>query len=164
MPNIMNMQALGGISQNVPISLPFAVTGGGNAVITNPGALRSQVRQAFGPDLPPLLDVTSILSPALPAAIAPASSFQMPVMASCGAPHTACAITLSQGGSVVLNRYLDPLGAILATTATAMATANVACVLDASASSLFQSWNLVLSNTAASGATLSSFSAVLGSH
>ena len=38
MPNIMNMQALGGISQNVPISLPFAVTGGGTAVITNPGA------------------------------------------------------------------------------------------------------------------------------
>ena len=39
---------------------------------------------------------------------------------------------------MVLKRYLDPLGAILATTATATATANVACVLDASASTLFQ--------------------------
>ena len=161
MPNIMNMQALGGMSQNVPIVMPGYV-GGGTAANVNSGQLQAQLRRAFGVDLPPTIDVTMLLSPALPAAIMPASAFTTPVFKSCGASQVAAALTLSQGGNVVLNRFLDPIGAILSTSATQAATANAQCLLDSGTTSLFQSWNLVVTNTAASGATLSSFSAVLG--
>jgi hypothetical protein len=50
------------------------------------------------------------------------------------------------------------------TSTTQSATANALCVLDNSATTLFQSWNLNISNTAASSATLSNFATVLGTH
>ena len=129
MPNIMNMQALGGMSQNVPIVMPGYV-GGGTAANVDSGQLQAQLRRAFGVDLPPTIDVTMLLSPALPAAIMPASAFTTPVFKSCGASQVAAALTLSQGGNVVLNRFLDPIGAILSTSATQAATANAQCLLD----------------------------------
>jgi hypothetical protein len=104
------------------------------------------------------------LQPAIPASIPPGYSFQTPLAPSCGAPHVAAAITLSQPGTLVMSRYVDPLGQILSGTSTAAATANVACVLDASSSSIFQSWSLNIQNTSASNAVVSSFAAVLANH
>jgi hypothetical protein len=160
MPNIMTMQCAAGMAQNYPISLPgYAFSG--SAAVTSAGALRSAVRRDLGTDFPQQLDVGYFLAPALPGGVAAGGSFLMPLAPSCGAPHVACSITLTQPGQLVLSRYLDALGTILSSTATQAATANVACVLDASSSSIFESWSLQINNTSASAATLSSFAAVL---
>ena len=141
MPNILTMQCSAGMAQNYTIPIP-GVTGGGTATVTNAGALRSQVRTAFGTDLPPTIDVTSFIAPALPSSIPAGYGFQGPLTPTLGGPHITVAFQLSQGGSVTLNRYLDMLGQILLTSTTQAATANAVCVLDSSASPLAQTFSL----------------------
>jgi hypothetical protein len=79
----------------------------GAAAVTDPTQLRAMMRTAFGTQPPPVVDVTSYMSRALPLAIPAASSFLSPIMPALGCQHVAAAIQMTQGGSVVLNRYLD---------------------------------------------------------
>ena len=135
----------------------------GAASVTDPNALRGQMRRELGATPPPIVDVTSWISNLLPAAIPPVSTFTTPVLPSLGQPHCAIAAILSQGGTLTLSRYVNSLGELLSGTVVQQVTAGSAAVLDSSASSLYQSWSVAISNTAASAATLSSFCAVLGS-
>jgi hypothetical protein len=103
------------------------------------------------------VDATADLS--LPVLVA--GTWVSPLQRSAGLTHIAFAVTSTQGGSVVLNKYLDPLGQIAAGSATAAMTANAALVLDHSSSSLLQSFSIAINNTAAQVATLSSALCVL---
>lgn len=143
----------------------IAISPAGAVGFNDPGVLRASVYRSFGGSLPPLLPVDSYFraQPGFPSTITAGGSWTSELMPSCGAPHVAVGFTLTQAGSLVLNRYLDGVGALLATSVTQAVTANASCVLDASSSTLFGSWNLVLSNTGGASATLASFSAVLGS-
>jgi hypothetical protein len=110
-------------------------------------------RRTYGGEGAPL-DCTDDLC--LPTLVRAASSFTSPLQQWHGLTHVAFAVTSTQGGSVVLNKYLDPLGLIAAGSATAAMTANSALLLDHSSTSLLQSWAVTINNTSASTATLSS--------
>ncbi len=111
-------------------------------------------RRAFGDASTSPVDVTSDLC--LPKVVRNASTWTSPLQPSNGMTRIAFALTSSQGGSVVLNKYLDQYGAIAAGSATAAMTAATALVLDHSSTSLLQSWSIAVQNTSASIATLSS--------
>jgi hypothetical protein len=110
-------------------------------------------RRTYGGEGAPL-DVTDDLC--LPTLVRAASSFTSPLQQSHGLTHVAFAVTSTQGGTVVLNKYLDALGKIAAGSATAAMTAATTLVLDHSSSTLLQSWAVSINNTATSTATLSS--------
>jgi hypothetical protein len=107
-------------------------------------------RRSVGNSSAPI-DVTGDL--ALPTLVS--GTWVSPLQQSAGLPHVAFALTSTQGGSVVLSKFLDTMGQISAGSATAAMVANSALVLDHSSTTLLQSWSIPINNTAASQATLS---------
>lgn len=84
-----------------------------------------------------------------------------PILPSAGFVHTSFSLSSTRGGTIVLNQYSDPAGALLVASTTAVMTANATSVLDNVSTVLMQSYGYVLTNTAVANAVVSSALALL---
>jgi hypothetical protein len=75
--------------------------------------------------------------------------------------HVSFAGKLNQAGNCVINRYADVVGNLLVASTTANITANSAFQCDVSSTVLFQAFNITMSNSGSSVATVSSYIGLL---
>jgi hypothetical protein len=124
--------------------------------------LAGSYRKAYGVSAPDALyDATSEL--ALPAAIAPGTTWISPILPALGMKHTAIGITSTQGGTLTITPFLDLAGNIAGgSPVTASIVANTPLIKDSVSSTLYQSFSVSISNTGSVAATLSKVIMLLG--
>lgn len=106
-----------------------------------------------------LADVSTDL--AVPATIAATSSWTSPILPTYGMAHVSFAAKMNQNGNAVINRYADVAGTLLIASTTANVTANAVFQADVSSAVLFQAFNITMSNSGSSVATVSSYIGLL---
>jgi hypothetical protein len=125
------------------------------------GTQAAAFRKQIGDTVAPVLDVSA--DAFLPGYIGPGGLWTSPLLPSAGMVHCSLSLLSSQGGAATLNKYADALGALLVSSTTATVTANAASTVGDAATTLFTTFSLAISNTAAAGATISSAVVLMGS-
>lgn len=112
------------------------------------------VPQAVGP----CIQVFPVLPVALPASIAAAASWQSGIINGDGFPKIVCGVTLSQAGTLSIQRYIDQAGLVpvgVPTSVTLVAgTSNAVTITDGIP---FGSFQVTIANTGGAAATPSAF-------
>jgi len=101
-------------------------------------------------------DLTSVI--AVPATIAGSGTFTSALQYADGFKSIACGVTLSQTGTLQVQRYVDRAGLVLQTAATATAlTASTPGVYNVTDGLPFQSFKVIITNSAGTPANVTNF-------
>jgi hypothetical protein len=123
-------------------------------------AAASDLRRQLGASAVNIIaDISSDLC--VPATLAATSSWSSPIIPSAGMTHISFAGKLTQNGNAIINRYADTTGNLLVASTTANVTANAVFQCDVSSTVLFQAFNITMSNSGSSVATVSSYIGLL---